>query len=72
MIPEPTTRLYMVECLESEMISSRNAMSSTSRHIYLDNTVYTKLRKLGASDDADSLYAHSLRHGKTIDIIPIA
>ena len=72
MVPEPAVRLHMLEFLESEMISSRNAMSSKSRHLrrYLDATVYTKLRKICTAGDADSRCEHSLRHGKTIDVLP--
>ena len=74
MVPEPAVRLHMLEFLESEMISSRNAMSSKSRHLrrYLDATVYTKLRKICTAGDADSRCEHSLRHGKTIDILTFA
>ena len=74
MVPEPAALLHMLEILESEMISSRNAMSSKSGHLrrYVDTTVYTKLRKICTADDADSRCKHSLRHGKTIDILTFA
>ena len=74
MVPEPAARLRMLELLEFEMILWRNAMSSKSRHVRrsLDTTVHTKLRKLCSADNADSRCEHSLRHDKTIDILPIA
>ena len=74
MVPEPAARLHMFRFLEFEMISSRNAMSTKPRHVrrYLDTTVYTKLRKLCTADDADPPCEHSLRHGETIDVLPIA
>ena len=34
MVPEPAESLHMLEILESEMISSRNALSSRSRHVH--------------------------------------
>ena len=74
MVPEPAARLRMLEFLESEMILSRNAMSSKSRQARrcLDTTVYTKLRSLCTADGADSLCEYSLRYDKTVDILPIA
>ena len=72
MVPEPAALLHMLEILESEMISSRNAMSSKSRHLRrcLHTTVHTKLRKLCSADDADSPCELSLRHDETIHILP--
>ena len=74
MVPEPAVRLHMLELLESEMISSRNVMSSKSPHVRrcLDTTVQTKLRNLCTADGDDSRCEHSLRHDRTIDVFPIA
>ena len=74
MVSEPAARFCVLEFLESEMIWLRNTMSSKSRHVrrYVDTAVYTKPRNLGRMALILGVKENSLRHGETIDILPVA